>query len=284
VARRGRRANEVRRSGPRACNIDQLAESRAHRPQPVLVWPSARYHRISACHRDLNFKSANAVFLPRPCRGRLSPCYRASLPPALNFKFPARPPCRIAAATSDFRVFPPAYALSFVSLPGPTLFQGTRSVAAFIYGGRVPGIDSVIYLAAPIRAIPRFRVRRSASISFACERTIALSFLASGTRGSARKQRACRASTPTDPPPAKVFRRFLRAGLCAPNCTPPREDRESSPRQQESPPASDGGWVTGVGRRGGHERRLIEAQLTALKRQLLIRRPLRGDLLIYAHT
>jgi len=52
-------------------------------------------------------------------------------------------------------VFPPAYALSFVSLPGPTLFQGTRSVAAFIYGGRVPGIDSVIYLAAPIRAIPR---------------------------------------------------------------------------------------------------------------------------------
>jgi len=130
----------------------------------LAVWPSAQYHRISACHRDLNFKSANAVFLPRSYR--LSPCYRAGLPPALNFKFPARPPCRIAAATSDFRVLPAAYALSFVHLPGPTLFQGTRSVAAFIYGGRVPGIDSVIYLAAPIRAIPPRRHRPSPRLRF----------------------------------------------------------------------------------------------------------------------
>lgn len=126
--------------------------------------------------RYLNFKSANVYFCPGPAVVPRSlflflspyrflylsiclpfPVIGQLFPDALNFKFCATA-MSATAATTDFRVFPPAYALSFVSValrPGiyvqthRDLRHGISGVPHF-YLWRHPvciRIDSVIYSA-----------------------------------------------------------------------------------------------------------------------------------------
>lgn len=183
--------NEVRRSGPRARNIDQARESGVsrhaqrvghHRPLPVSA-PRAANRPVfehgllnfrgggeggqgvrRASPGYLNFKFTNVYFYPGS-RGRsafvffvqpiCSPLFPSVIgrlsPDALNFKFRATTVSAVAA-TTDFRVFPPAYALSFVSVvhPLPLLrHRYTQQTPRDIYSAVSLVTSALLFMAPP---------------------------------------------------------------------------------------------------------------------------------------
>lgn len=111
-------------------------------------------------------RSLSLLLHLRPLLAQPLPVLSATFPSALNFKFRATT-VSAAAATTDFRVFPPAYVLSFVSVEAgyyntPRIRGHARSTARrylvtpHFYLWRHPvciRIDSVIYFAADTRTL-----------------------------------------------------------------------------------------------------------------------------------
>lgn len=94
---------------------------------------ATRFRSDDHHHGHLNFKSANAYFCTEPLIGG------GACATALNFKFSRAQPVSSVAPT-NFPMFLPAYALSFVSPPLSLCFSiypppDLRYPADFIYGG-----------------------------------------------------------------------------------------------------------------------------------------------------
>lgn len=92
-------------------------------------------------------RSLSLLLHLRPLLTQPLPVLSATFPSALNFKFRATT-VSAAAATTDFRVFPPAYVLSFVSVEAG-LQHAAYTWPRAIYGAPVSGNPALLFMAPP---------------------------------------------------------------------------------------------------------------------------------------